>query len=71
MMTCNCIDKLSESDKKKYIILNERLAAINELKDIRIVNLNINMDIDFLNKKVYEIELKTREELKQIYDYHM
>jgi len=65
-MKCNCMDMLSENIKKKYIILNERLLAISELKNIDISLLIDDIDKNKFNRSVIIREQETMQQLKTI-----
>ncbi len=65
-MKCNCMDMLNENIKKKYIILNERLLAISELKNIDISLLIDDIDKNKFNRSVIIREQETMQQLKTI-----
>lgn len=65
-MICNLVDKLSQADKKKYIILNERLSALYELKNIDISLFVDSIEEDEFNKNVAISEQETIQQLKEI-----
>ncbi|WP_346939903.1 hypothetical protein [uncultured Clostridium sp.] len=65
-MICNLVDKLSQADKKKYIILNERLSALYELRNIDISLFVDSIEEDEFNKNVAISERETIQQLKEI-----